>query len=107
MPASDEPRSTRTTTESATTQLCTLPTDGNWHRRYAPEVPIGRPYRPKCEETIYRRYAERYHRPADDINPPGICPPAAKFNRFFAKALEALSNADREAPWQPGRVVPA
>ena len=72
-----------------------------------PEVPIGRPYRPKCEETIYRRYAERYHRPADDINPPGICPPAAKFNRFFAKALEALSNADREAPWQPGRVVPA
>jgi len=55
------------------------------------------------EEAIYRRwYAERYHSPADDINQPWDPPAAAKFNEFFAKVVEAVSNADEKPKWKPG-----
>jgi len=55
------------------------------------------------EEAIYRRwYAERYHSPADDIDQPWDPPAAAKFNDFFAKVVEAVSNADERPKWKPG-----
>ena len=55
------------------------------------------------EETIYRRwYADRYHSPADDIEQPWDPPAAAKFNDFFAKLVEAVSNADDRPKWRPG-----
>jgi hypothetical protein len=55
------------------------------------------------EEAIYRRwYAERYHSPADDIDQPWDPPAAAKFNDFFAKVVEAVSNADERPTWKPG-----
>jgi len=55
------------------------------------------------EEAIYRRwYAERYHSPADDIDQPWDPPAAAKFNEFFAKVVEAVSNADEKPKWKPG-----
>jgi Zn-dependent M28 family amino/carboxypeptidase len=50
------------------------------------------------EESIYRRwYAERYHSPADDIDQPWDPPAAAKVTAFFAKVVEAASNADETA----------
>lgn len=55
------------------------------------------------EEAIYRRwYAERYHSPADDINQPWDPPAAAKFNEFFGKVVEAVSNDDERPKWKPG-----
>jgi Zn-dependent M28 family amino/carboxypeptidase len=55
------------------------------------------------EEAIYRRwYAERYHSPADDIDQPWDPPAAARFNEFFAKVVEAVSNADEKPKWRPG-----
>jgi Zn-dependent M28 family amino/carboxypeptidase len=55
------------------------------------------------EEAIYRRwYAERYHSPADDIGQPWDPPAAAKFNDFFGKLVEAVSNADEKPTWRPG-----
>jgi hypothetical protein len=55
------------------------------------------------EEAIYRRwYAERYHSPADDIDQPWDPPAAARFNEFFAKLVEAVSNDDEKPRWKPG-----
>jgi Zn-dependent M28 family amino/carboxypeptidase len=55
------------------------------------------------EEAIYRGwYADRYHSPADDINQPWDPPAAAKFNDFFAKLVETVSNADEKPQWKPG-----
>ena len=55
------------------------------------------------EEAIYRRwYAERYHSPADDIGQPWDPPAAARFNDFFGKLVEAVSNADEKPTWRPG-----
>ena len=55
------------------------------------------------EEAIYRRwYAERYHSPADDIDQPWDPPAAAKFNGFFAKLVEAVSNDEERPRWRPG-----
>lgn len=55
------------------------------------------------EEGIYRRwYAERYHSPADDLGQPWDPPAAARFNEFFAKLVEAVSNSDEKPQWKPG-----
>jgi Peptidase family M28 len=55
------------------------------------------------EEAIYRRwYAEQYHSPADDINQPWDPEAAAKFNEFFGRVVEAVSNADERPKWRPG-----
>jgi len=61
-------------------------------------------YRPgSSEEAIYRRwYAERYHSPADDIEQPWDPPAAARFNEFFGKVVEAVSNDDEKPKWRPG-----
>jgi hypothetical protein len=55
------------------------------------------------EEAVYRRwYAERYHSPADDINQPWDPAAAARFNEFFGKVVEAVSNADEKPQWRAG-----
>jgi Zn-dependent M28 family amino/carboxypeptidase len=55
------------------------------------------------EEAIYRRwYAERYHSPADDIEQPWDPPAAARFNEFFGKLVEAVSNDEEKPKWRPG-----
>jgi hypothetical protein len=55
------------------------------------------------EESIYRGwYAERYHSPADDINQPWDPPAAAKFNDFFGKLVQTVSNDDEKPKWRPG-----
>jgi Zn-dependent M28 family amino/carboxypeptidase len=55
------------------------------------------------EEAVYRRwYAERYHSPSDDINQPWDPPAAAKFNDFFARVVEAVSDAPQKPKWRPG-----
>jgi len=52
------------------------------------------------EEAIYRDwYANRYHKPADDLNQPWDPAAAAKFNQFFARLVEAIANADDRPRW--------
>jgi len=47
------------------------------------------------EEAVYRKwYAERYHRPSDDINQPIDFAAAAKFNRFFEALVAEVANAE-------------
>jgi Zn-dependent M28 family amino/carboxypeptidase len=55
------------------------------------------------EENIYREwYAYRYHSPKDDLDQPWDPPAAAKFNDFFGKVVEALSNAPEKPHWKAG-----
>lgn len=55
------------------------------------------------EEAIYRQwYAERYHRPSDDVNQPIDFAAAAKFNRFFEALVEQVVNAGEKPRWMPG-----
>jgi Zn-dependent M28 family amino/carboxypeptidase len=55
------------------------------------------------EEAIYRQwYAERYHSPMDDIHQPWDPPAAAKFNDFFGKLVQTVSNDDEKPKWRPG-----
>jgi hypothetical protein len=55
------------------------------------------------EEAVYRKwYAERYHRPSDDINQPIDFAAAAKFNLFFSRLVDSVANADRKPAWKPG-----
>jgi len=55
------------------------------------------------EEGVYRRwYAQRYHSPADDLNQPWDPAAAAKFNDFFGKLVETLSDAAAKPRWKPG-----
>ncbi|HYL78020.1 MAG TPA: M28 family peptidase [Bryobacteraceae bacterium] len=50
------------------------------------------------EEATYRKwYADRYHRPSDDVNQPVDFAAAAKFQDFFSKLVEAVA----EAPDRP------
>ena len=50
------------------------------------------------EEATYRKwYADRYHRPSDDVNQPVDFAAAAKFQEFFGKLVEAVA----EAPDRP------
>lgn len=54
------------------------------------------------EEGVYRKwYAERYHRPSDDLNQPIDFAAAAKFNSFFAKLVDEVANGERPA-WKTG-----
>lgn len=55
------------------------------------------------EEATYRKwYAERYHRPSDDVNQPVDFAAAAKFNRFFEALVDQVSNAEEKPRWMPG-----
>lgn len=65
------------------------------------------------EEATYRKwYAERYHRPSDDVNQPVDMTAAAKFQQFFEKLAETVANADQRPTWLPssiyghGRITP-
>lgn len=54
------------------------------------------------EEQVYRRwYADRYHKPADDINQPIDFAAAAKFNLFFEKLATTVADADSRPTWNP------
>jgi hypothetical protein len=54
------------------------------------------------EEAVYRKwYAERYHRPSDDLNQPIDFEAAAKFNTFFSKLVEEVANAPEKPKWRP------
>jgi hypothetical protein len=55
------------------------------------------------EEAIYRKwYAERYHRPSDDLNQPIDFGAAAKFNTFFSKLVDEVANAQDRPRWRAG-----
>lgn len=55
------------------------------------------------EEGIYRKwYAERYHRPSDDINQPIDFAAAAKFNLFFSRLVDSVANAEQKPAWKAG-----
>jgi hypothetical protein len=55
------------------------------------------------EEAIYRKwYAERYHRPSDDLNQPIDFGAAAKFNLFFSKLVDEVANASEKPAWKAG-----
>lgn len=55
------------------------------------------------EEKIYRAwYADRYHKPADDIHQPVDFAAAAKFNQFFVSLVEAVGNATQRPAFRPG-----
>ena len=54
------------------------------------------------EEQIYRRwYADRYHKPSDDIDQPIDFAAAAKFNVFFERLATTVANADSRPTWNP------
>lgn len=61
------------------------------------------------EEQVYRRwYADRYHKPSDDVDQPIDFPAAAKFNVFFEKLATTVANADSRPTWSPSsRYKPA
>lgn len=52
------------------------------------------------EEAIYRDwYANRYHKPADDLDQPWDPAAAAKFNEFFGRLVQVVANADSRPKW--------
>lgn len=52
------------------------------------------------QEAIYRKwYAERYHRPSDDLNQPVDMAAAAKFHQLFGRLVEAVANAEERPRW--------
>lgn len=54
------------------------------------------------EEQVYRRwYADRYHKPSDDIDQRIDFTAAAKFNVFFEKLATTVANADSRPTWNP------
>jgi Zn-dependent M28 family amino/carboxypeptidase len=54
------------------------------------------------EEKIYRDwYANRYHRPADDIKQPVDMAAAEKFQQFFSKLAETVADAPERPRWYP------
>lgn len=58
--------------------------------------------RGSSEEQVYRRwYAERYHKPSDDVDQPIDFPAAAKFNVFFEKLAATVANAESRPTWSP------
>jgi len=49
-----------------------------------------------ADELVYRKwYKDRYHSPADDLNQPWVPEAAEKFNLFFGKLVEAISDSSR------------
>jgi Zn-dependent M28 family amino/carboxypeptidase len=57
------------------------------------------------EEATYRKwYADRYHRPSDDVNQPVDMAAAAKFQQFFSRLVEAVANADERPHWKPSSI---
>ncbi len=56
-----------------------------------------------AEERVYRKwYAERYHRPSDDVNQPVDFEAAAKFNAFFSSMVDIVANAEERPRWRAG-----
>jgi Zn-dependent M28 family amino/carboxypeptidase len=52
------------------------------------------------EEAIYRKwYADRYHRPSDDVKQPVDFDAAVKFQQFFNALAEAVANAGERPKW--------
>ncbi|MGA3186320.1 MAG: M28 family peptidase [Bryobacteraceae bacterium] len=48
-----------------------------------------------AEEAVYREwYANRYHRPSDDLNQPIDFAAAAKFNAFFSSLVDGVANGE-------------
>ena len=57
------------------------------------------------EEATYRKwYADRYHRPSDDVNQPVDMAAAARFHQFFSRLVEAVANADERPHWKPSSI---
>ncbi len=55
-----------------------------------------------AEEAVYRKwYAERYHRPSDDLNQPIDFEAAGKFNLFFSRLVDEVANGERPR-WKEG-----
>ncbi|HEV2690970.1 MAG TPA: M28 family peptidase [Bryobacteraceae bacterium] len=55
-----------------------------------------------AEEATYRKwYAERYHRPSDDVNQPVDMAAAGRFHQFFSKLVEEVANAGDRPKWNP------
>ena len=53
-------------------------------------------------ERVYRRwYADRYHKPSDDVDQPIDFAAAAKFNVFFEKLAVTIANAENRPTWNP------
>jgi hypothetical protein len=75
----------------------------NFIRTGVPAVGFVFGYNPGSpEEQVYRHwYAERYHKPADDIDQPIDFAAAAKLNLFFEKLATTVANADSRPTWNP------
>lgn len=59
--------------------------------------------RGSAEEMVYRKwYAERYHRPSDDVNQPVDFEAAGKFNTFFSNLVDIVANAEERPRWRAG-----
>jgi hypothetical protein len=60
-------------------------------------------YNPRSpEEQVYRRwYADRYHKPSDDVDQSIDFAAAAKFNVFFERLATTVANADSRPTWNP------
>ena len=57
------------------------------------------------EEATYRKwYADRYHRPSDDLNQPVDMAAAAKFQEFFEKLAATVGNASERPAWHASSV---
>lgn len=55
------------------------------------------------EEAIYRQwYADRYHKPSDDVNQPIDFHAASRFGAFFEKLALVVANAPQKPTWKPG-----
>ncbi len=55
------------------------------------------------EEATYRAwYADRYHKPSDDIYQPIDFHAAARFSAFFEKLALAVANSPEKPSWKPG-----
>ncbi len=56
-----------------------------------------------AEEVVYRKwYAERYHRPSDDLNQPVDFEAAGKFNSFFSRLVDLVANGEERPRWREG-----
>jgi Zn-dependent M28 family amino/carboxypeptidase len=75
----------------------------NFSRIGVPAVAFVFGYNPGSpEEKVYRRwYADRYHKPADDIDQPIDFAAAAKFNLFFERLATTVANAESRPTWNP------
>jgi len=81
----------------------------NFSRIGVPAVAFVFGYNPESpEEKVYRRwYADRYHKPADDVDQPIDFAAAAKFNLFFERLATTVANAESRPTWNPDSPIKA